>query len=150
MRLSYGLCLILLVGNAVGETVAADDDAACRTQALIDQFHCDPGSLHHRLQNYFVASGHDDEWSPRAEVRLSDWFKTAEGGDDVEVACVADLCAVDFFVSFHEFATTYRSMTQEWDRAKHEGFLKESFFFPRGDGSTRLFVFRDSFDPASL
>ena len=150
MRLSITLLTVLVICGILAEAIRADDEAAYRTQVLHDQFHCDPGTLHHRLENYFRAGSADSEWAPRAEIGLSDWFRTSADGSDVDVACVGDLCAVDFLVSFHEFRTTYRPMVEEWEQAKHGGFLKDSFSFPRGDGSTRLFVFRDSFDPAGL
>ncbi len=150
MRLSVSFLFVSIFCIAVADTASSGDDSAYRTQVLHDQFYCDPGTLHHRLENYFQAGSAVSDWATRAETGLSDWFRTSENNGDVDVTCVADLCAVDFRVSFHEFATTYRSMVEEWEQAKHAGFLKDSFSFPRGDGSTRLFVFRDSFDPANL
>ena len=150
MRLSLYFLTVVVLCSVTARTAGADEDAAYRRQVLHDQFYCDPGTLHHRLENYFREGDADSEWAPRAEIGLSDWFRTSENGGDVDVACVSDLCAVDFRVSYHEFRTTYRPMVEEWEQAKHAGFLKDSFSFPRGDGSTRLFVFRGSFDPAHL
>ena len=131
------------------ESAAAEDGASYRAEVLRYLFECDPGALHHQLQDYFSASARDNEWSPRAEIRLLDWF-ASDSNNKIEVTCASDICAVDFLMSPHEFATEHRSVVREWVDNAHPGYLPEGLHFPRFDGSTRLFLFRSSFDPADL
>jgi len=150
MRLIIFFSLIAISSDVLAENGSADDSIAGRAKALLFQYHCDPGSLHHRLQDYFLASRADDEWSSRAAVRLSDWLEADDNSDEVAVACKADICTVDFHVPFSQYASRFGDRVEEWDQAKHAGFLPESVSFPKHDGSTRLFIFRDSFDPEAL
>ena len=119
-------------------------------KVLLDKCECDAGELHHMLENHFRAGTIDEGWSRRAAFRLKEWFETEGNIGKIAATCVADMCAVDFLVTFYEFARIHEQRAYEWDQAKHAGYLPVSLFFPRGDGSTRLFVFRDSFDAASL
>ena len=106
--------------------------------------------LYHKLQDRFGASNRDDEWSPRSEIQLSDWFTPDDSSNKIDVTCVDEICAVDFLMSFHEFATDHRPVIQAWRESAHTGYLPEALHFRRPDGSTRLFVFRESFDPDVL
>ncbi len=150
------VCVILAFALVAAHCdVAADalnktDELPQSARALLEKCECDAGDLHHRLQNHFTAGATDDEWSPRAELRLTDWFETNANSGKIAATCVADMCAIDFLVTYYEFSRSYEHRAYEWDQAKHAGFLPVSLFFPRGDGSTRLFVFRDSFDASKL
>ena len=150
MRLPISFFIVAVLFAAFADSANADEDTEYRAYVLRYLFECDPGSLHHQLQDYYGVSARDDEWSPRAEIRLSDWFTPDEDSRKVDVTCAAEICVVDFLMSFHEFATDHRSVVREWVDTGHAGFLPEGLHFPRYDGSTRLFVFRDSFDPAAL
>ncbi len=150
MRSSLSVIVVAVLFAVCAESASAKDVATYRAEVLRFLFECDPGSLHHQLQDHFGASNRDDDWSPRAEIRLSDWFMPEENASKVDVTCGADICTVDFFMSFHEFATEHRSVVERWKEAVQSGFLPEGLHFPRYDGSTRLFVFRASFDPADL
>jgi len=150
MRLFTSFLLVAVFCNAAAEIWNANDETSDNARSLLEQCDCDPGSLHRQLEAHFLGSRSDDEWSPRAEVQLSNWFETDRNSDEVAVTCVVDMCAVDFFVPFSQFSSNYEGSAQEWEQAKHSGFLPISLFFPRWDGSTRVFIFRDSFDPAAL
>ena len=150
MRLSKFAFILATLVAISAELARANEVDTYRAEVLRYLFDCDPGSLHHKLQDYFNESGRDDEWSPRAEIQISDWFTPEENSSKVDVTCAGDLCAVDFLMSFHEFATEHRPVVQEWKESAHTGYLPEGLHFPRPDGSTRLFVFRDSFDPVDL
>ncbi len=144
---------LFLVATLFKVTAVAGDTAdefPESARVLLDKCECDAGALHHLLANHFRASGSDDEWSPRAEVRLRDWFAAGGNRGKIAATCVVDMCAVDFFVTFYEFSQRHEYRAYEWDQAEHAGFLPISLFFPRGDGSTRLYVFRDTFDAAAL
>ncbi len=150
MRFSLSGFVVAVLFAVCAESASAEEKATYRAEVLRYLFECDPGSLHHQLQDHFGASNRDDEWSPRAEIRLSDWFTPEGNASKVDVTCGADICTVDFLMSFHEFATEHRSVVERWKESGPPGFLPEGLHFPRYNGSTRLFVFRDSFDPDSL
>ncbi len=150
MRFSMSAILVAALFAVFAESARADIVATYKAHVLRYSFECDPGALHHELQNYFDASAPDDEWSSRAETQLSAWFAPDQGSSKVEVTCMAELCAVDFLMSPHEFASEHRSVVYEWTATARSGYLPEGLYFPRHDGSTRLFVFRDSFDPEEL
>ena len=144
------LFLVAALSNVAAVAQDTTDDVPQSARVLLDKCECDAGALHHLLANHFRASPSDDDWSPRAEVRLKDWFETEGNRGKIAATCVVDMCAVDFFVTFYEFSRSHEHRAYEWDQAKHAGFLPISLFFPRGDGSTRLYVFRDTFDAAAL
>jgi len=150
MRFFISLFLVAVSYNAAAELWNADDEISDRARSLLEQCDCDPGALHHQLEAHYQGSRGDGEWSPRAEVHLSSWFEADGNSDDVAVSCVVDMCVVDFFVPFSQFSSRYKARAAEWEQEKQPGFLRISLFFPRWDGSTRLFIFRDSFDPAAL
>ncbi len=117
---------------------------------LFDMFHDNVGRFKRQLEAYYLTSDTDDEWSPSAAAALSEWYHSGDNGDEIISDCATDICVVDLYVSYKVFLRKYRAKARQWGLSEQEGFLPKSFFFPNPDGSIRIYVFRDTFDPESL
>jgi hypothetical protein len=150
MRLVSILFLVWMSCNSAAETVDADDDAVDQARLLFQLFHSKPKYLHEQLEVHYLAGSFDDQWSPDAVASLSDWFQGGDQSGVIVADCVADMCIVDFFVSYKEFLSKHGEKARQWELAEPEGFLPEAFYFANPDGSIRYFVFRDTFYLSTL
>lgn len=125
------------------------DSVLARSRVLNNMFFGNGRVFSQQLAAHHLASYTDDEWSPRATASLTEWFGNGDDGDIV-VDCAADICLIDFFVPDRDFMRNYRIKARQWGKSEPEGFMRASYFFRNQDGSTRLYFFRDSFDPESL